>query len=47
MVGGHAGQRVGGKVIPGFASIVNAVTNGRETRALGRRAVEFYGGRTA
>jgi hypothetical protein len=46
-VGGHAVQRVGGKVIPGLASIVNAVGNGSETKRLGRRAREFYGGRTA
>jgi hypothetical protein len=45
MVGGHAVQRFGGKVIPGLASIVNAVTNGGETKRLGRRAREFYGGR--
>ncbi len=47
MVGGHAGQRIGGKVIPGFASIVNSVSNGRETKALGRRAIAFYGGESA
>jgi hypothetical protein len=47
MAGGHAGQRLGGKVIPGFASIVNSVSNGRETKALGRRAIAFYGGESA
>jgi EcsC family protein len=47
LVGGHAGTRLGGKMIPGFASILNSVTNGRDTKALGRRAIEFYGGRTA
>jgi len=47
MVGGHAGRRLGGKAIPGFASILNSVTNARETRELGRRAIGFYGGRTA
>ncbi|MDX6698464.1 MAG: hypothetical protein QOE65_1861 [Solirubrobacteraceae bacterium] len=47
MVGGHAVQRLGGKAIPGLASIVNAVVNGGETKRLGRRAREFYGGRTA
>ena len=47
MVGGHAGKRLGGKVIPGFASILNSITNARDTKELGRRAIEFYGGRTA
>src|SRR5688500_15441442 len=44
MVGGHAVLRVGGKVIPGLASIVNAVTNGGETKRLGRRARQPGGG---
>lgn len=47
MVGGHAGKRIGARVIPGFASIVNAVGNARDTKDLGRRAIEFYGGRGA
>jgi hypothetical protein len=47
LVGGHATQRLGGKVIPGLASIVGSISNGRDTKALGRRAIEFYGGRTA
>jgi hypothetical protein len=34
-------------VIPGLASIVGSISNGRDTKALGRRAIEFYGGRTA
>lgn len=47
MVGARAGKRLGGKAIPGFASILNAVTNARDTRELGRRAIEFYGGPAA
>jgi hypothetical protein len=47
LVGGHATQRLGGKVIPGFASIVGSISNARDTKDLGRRAIEFYGGRTA
>jgi hypothetical protein len=43
LVAGHAGKRLGGKAIPGFASILNAVTNARETKELGGRAIAFYG----
>lgn len=47
LVGGHAAQHLGGKVIPGLASIVGSISNARDTKDLGRRAMEFYGGRTA
>lgn len=44
MAGKEATQRLGGRVIPGLASILNAATNERATRALGDRAIRFYGG---
>jgi EcsC protein family len=44
MVSKYGAKRIGGKVIPGFASIVNAVSNGGLTKDLGRRALHFYGG---
>jgi hypothetical protein len=44
MVSKYGAKRVGGKLIPGFASIVNAVSNGGLTKDLGRRARRFYGG---
>jgi hypothetical protein len=44
MVSKYGAKRLGGKLIPGFASIVNAVGNGGMTKDLGRRAVAFYGG---
>ena len=44
MVGTKAGRKLGGKVIPGFAVIFNAVANERDTRALGDKAIDFYGG---
>jgi len=44
MVGKRMGRKVAGKLIPGVASVVNAVGNERETRALADRAIRFYGG---
>ena len=44
-VGRRTVRRLGGRLIPGFAIIFNAVGNERETRALADRAIEFYGGR--
>lgn len=44
MVGKKMGAKVAGKLIPGVASVVNAVGNERETRALADRAIRFYGG---
>ena len=44
MAGKEAAQRLGGRVVPGLASILNATTNERATRALGDRAFRFYGG---
>jgi hypothetical protein len=44
MVGKKMGARVAGRLIPGVASVFNAVGNERETRALADRAIHFYGG---
>jgi hypothetical protein len=44
MAGKRATERLAGRVIPGVASIVNAVGNERDTRAFADRAVRFYGG---
>jgi len=44
VVGKRVGNRVAGRLIPGVASVVNAVGNERETRALADRAIRFYGG---
>jgi hypothetical protein len=44
MVAEHGAKRFAGRLIPGFASIVNAVGNERATRRLGERAQAFYGG---
>jgi hypothetical protein len=43
MVGRETTQRVAGRFIPGVASVLNAVTNERDTRALANRAIRFYG----
>jgi hypothetical protein len=44
LVAREGALRLAGRSIPGFASIVNAVANERTTRALGNRAIVFYGG---
>jgi hypothetical protein len=44
-VGRRAARRLGGRLVPGFAILLNAVGNERETRALADRAIAFYGGR--
>jgi hypothetical protein len=38
------GTKMAAKAIPGFAIAFNAVTNERETRALAKDAMKFYGG---
>ena len=43
IVGKEAAQRVG-RLIPGFAIAFNAVSNRRDTNALAKRAIKFYGG---
>jgi hypothetical protein len=44
MVGKRTGKRVAGRLIPGFAVAFNAVANRRDTNALAKRAIRFYGG---
>ena len=50
---GEDGQQVGGeedrgaRSIPGFAIVYSSVSNRRDTNALGKRAVAFYGGTQA
>ena len=44
MVGRRAVRHAAGRLIPGFAIAWNAIGNERETRALGDRAIAFYGG---
>jgi hypothetical protein len=43
MVSKSAGKKFG-RLIPGFAIAFNAVSNRRDTNALARRAIKFYGG---
>ena len=38
------GARLAGRTIPGFAIAFNALTNERETRAVAKEAMKFYGG---
>jgi hypothetical protein len=40
----EATDRVAGRLIPGVASIFNAVQDSRDTRLLADRAIRFYGG---
>jgi hypothetical protein len=47
MVGKRAMRRMAGRLIPGFAIAFNAIGNERDTRALGDRAIAFYGGEAA
>jgi hypothetical protein len=42
--GKRMARRYAGKLIPGVAVVINAVGNERDTRALGDRAIAFYGG---
>lgn len=42
MAGKRMGTRLGGRMIPGFAALFNAVVNERDTRALADRAIDFY-----
>ena len=47
MVGKSGAKKVAGKLIPGFAIAFSAISNRRDTNALGKRAVAFYGGTPA
>jgi hypothetical protein len=44
MVGKSGGKKFAGRLIPGFAIAFNSVTNRRDTNALAKRAIAFYGG---
>jgi hypothetical protein len=44
MVGKTSGKKLAGRMIPGFAVAFNAVANRRDTNALAKRAIAFYGG---
>jgi hypothetical protein len=44
MVGKSTGKKLAGRLIPGFAIAFNSVTNRRDTNALAKRAITFYGG---
>jgi hypothetical protein len=44
MVGKSSGKKLAGRLIPGFAIAFNSVTNRRDTNALAKRAIQFYGG---
>jgi hypothetical protein len=47
MVGKSGAKKVAHKLIPGFAIAFSAVSNRRDTNALGKRATAFYGGTVA
>jgi hypothetical protein len=44
MVGKSTGKKFAGRLIPGFAILFNSVANRRDTNALAKRAIAFYGG---
>jgi hypothetical protein len=44
MVGKSSGKKLAGRMIPGFAIAFNSVSNRRDTNALAKRAIKFYGG---
>jgi hypothetical protein len=44
MVGKSSGKKLAGRMIPGFAIAFNSVSNRRDTNALAKRAIAFYGG---
>ena len=44
MVGKSSGKKFAGRLIPGFAIAFNSVVNRRDTNALAKRAIAFYGG---
>jgi hypothetical protein len=43
-VGKTSGKKLAGRLIPGFAIMFNSVANRRDTNALAKRAIKFYGG---
>ena len=44
MVGKAGTKKLAGRMIPGFAIAFNSVANRRDTNALAKRAILFYGG---
>jgi hypothetical protein len=44
MVGKSSSKKLAGRLIPGFAIAFNSVANRRDTNALAKRAIKFYGG---
>jgi hypothetical protein len=44
MVGKSSTKKFAGRLIPGFAIAFNSVANRRDTNALAKRAIKFYGG---
>ncbi len=44
MVGKTSGKKLAGRLIPGFAVAFNTVANRRDTNAMAKRAIAFYGG---
>jgi hypothetical protein len=44
MVGKSSTKKFAGRLIPGFAIAFNSVANRRDTNALAKRAIAFYGG---
>jgi hypothetical protein len=44
MVGKSTGKKFAGRLVPGFAIMFNSVANRRDTNALAKRAITFYGG---
>ena len=44
MVGKAGTKKIAGRMIPGFAIAFNSVANRRDTNALAKRAILFYGG---
>jgi hypothetical protein len=44
MVGKSSTKKFAGRLIPGFAIAFNSVANRRDTNALAKRAITFYGG---
>ena len=47
MVGKSGAKKIAHKLVPGFAIVFSSYSNRRDTNALGKRAVAFYGGTQA
>jgi hypothetical protein len=44
MAGKYTGKKLAGRLVPGFAIAFNSVMNRRDTNALAKKAILFYGG---